>query len=392
VRSAGGDGVFVNSAGGDGINVCATGSETICVPSAENHGLEVGRAEHDGVHVDSAGGDGVVVNVASGDGFKVCATGSETTCPSSTWNHGVEVGRAEHDGLHVYEAGWSGLYVNDAATGVWVESTMMHGFSIIEAGSPAHSTVAPYISGFEVAGAEGYGLYVGYSGRDGIYLNETVRSGIVVNSSLDSGMWVGVAENDGIHVNSAGSDGGYGGYFNDGVYISGGCTGCVIANYGLNVGDRALEPGEVVAIRGVRLPDLDGSPTVLEVVPAGMGGAPVGVVIGRGEVVANDGGETAGKDFYLVPREGAADPGDYARIVVYGPVQVQAGAGLAAHSPAGAAIMAGDRLTIGEDGLARPLQTVTVDGVQLSESKATLGIALDVVDADGLLWVLVNPQ
>ena len=33
------------------------------------------------------------------------------------------------------------------------------------------------------------------------------------------------------------------------------------------------------------------------------------------------------------------------------------------------------------DGLVRPLQTVIVDGVQLSESGPTLGIALDVVDS-----------
>ena len=117
-------------------------------------------------------------------------------------------------------------------------------------------------------------------------------------------MWVGTAENDGVHVNSAGSDGGYGGYFNNGLYVSGSCTGCVIANYGLNIADRPLEPGEVVAIRGVQTPDLDGSPTVLEVVPAGLGGAPVGVVVGRGEVVANSGGEAAANALYLVPRPG----------------------------------------------------------------------------------------
>ena len=47
---------------------------------------------------------------------------------------------------------------------------------------------------------------------------------------------------------------------------------------------------------------------------------------------------------------------------------------------------------VGEDGLVRPLQTVTVDGVQMSESVPTLGVALDTVDSDRMGGVLVNPQ
>lgn len=54
----------------------------------------------------------------------------------------------------------------------------------------------------------------------------------------------------------------------------------------------------------------------------------------------------------------------------------------------------GQRLTAGENGMARTLQTVEVNGVTLNEAAPTLGIALEAgdVDGDGLVWVLVNPN
>jgi hypothetical protein len=75
-----------------------------------------------------------------------------------------------------------------------------------------------------------------------------------------------------------------------------------------------------------------------------------------------------------------AAPGDYLAVVIYGPAQVQAGAG----------IQAGQRVTLGAAGV-RALRRVTVEGVTLDEGGASLGIALEAAQ-DGLAWVLVNPQ
>ena len=55
-------------------------------------------------------------------------------------------------------------------------------------------------------------------------------------------------------------------------------------------------------------------------------------------------------------------------------------------------IEAGARLAVDESGFVRPLRTVEFEGVQLAERAPTLGIALDEVASEGLLWVLVNPH
>jgi hypothetical protein len=86
-----------------------------------------------------------------------------------------------------------------------------------------------------------------------------------------------------------------------------------------------------------------------------------------------------------VPREGAAEPGEYVTIVICGPMQVKA-------SAVGGSIQPGIRLAVGDRGVAQALKTVLVEGVTLAESVPTVGIALGAVDEDGLAWVLVNPQ
>ena len=85
--------------------------------------------------------------------------------------------------------------------------------------------------------------------------------------------------------------------------------------------------------------------------------------------------------------QGAAKPGDYVHIVIYGPVQVKA-------SALGKAIATGDKLAVDSSGAARGLKTVEVSGVQLAESAPTIGIALENLEAskNGLIWVLVNPK
>jgi hypothetical protein len=87
----------------------------------------------------------------------------------------------------------------------------------------------------------------------------------------------------------------------------------------------------------------------------------------------------------LVPREGPTAPGDYLAVVIYGPYPVKV-------SAAGGVIAAGSRLAAAADGRARLLKTVEVQGVQLAEGAPSIGIALEAATADGLIWVLVNPQ
>ncbi len=92
----------------------------------------------------------------------------------------------------------------------------------------------------------------------------------------------------------------------------------------------------------------------------------------------------------LVPRNGAAQPGEYVTVVYSGPMQVRI-------APGGSAIAAGTRLTAGADGSVRPLGTIKVQlasgagTADLAESAPVIGVALEAAK-DGLVWVLVNPQ
>ena len=82
---------------------------------------------------------------------------------------------------------------------------------------------------------------------------------------------------------------------------------------------------------------------------------------------------------------GPAQAVDYVALTVLGVTRVKVDAG-------SGAIQAGTRLTGAPAGRARPLKTVCVDGVTLAVGAPVLDVALAAPDADGLVWVLVNPQ
>jgi hypothetical protein len=71
VWSTGGDGMMVREASDDGFNICATGSNT-CFTDFDigSHGLEVGNAQDDGVHIISADGDGVHIEAAGSNAIE----------------------------------------------------------------------------------------------------------------------------------------------------------------------------------------------------------------------------------------------------------------------------------------------------------------------------------
>ncbi|MCB0041847.1 MAG: hypothetical protein KDE23_19320, partial [Caldilinea sp.] len=81
--------------------------------------------------------------------------------------------------------------------------------------------------------------------------------------------------------------------------------------------------------------------------------------------------------------DGAAQPGDYVAIAVLGAAQVKV--------QDGEVLQPGQRVTVGADGAVRALQTRTVEGMEVSEGAATLGVVLE-APKDGMVWVLVNPQ
>ena len=126
------------------------------------------------------------------------------------------------------------------------------------------------------------------------------------------------------------------------IYVGGNCIGCLQANFAVNAGDRPLQPGDVVSIQAITPSDFDTGPTLWQVVQAQPGqslppanaGAVVGVVAGRAELVTEQGHRPAETGRRLVPREGAAHPGEYVTIVYSGPMQVKVAPGEAPSRPA----------------------------------------------------------
>lgn len=275
----------------------------------------------------------------------------------------------------------AGLRVNtQGGSGVWVESALIHG------------------------------VLVDSAGADGVFVCRAGNTSACTPSSQNNGVEIGRAENHGVRVNEPGADGLFvfaagddgvdvqgndlAGFFMGAIGVTGGCTGCLLATFGVNMGDTPLAPGDLVALAGLRASGVDSVPMLMEVASAGeleeLGGtrgtggtAVVGVVQGWAELVTEEEPRPTEIGLRLVPRKGAADPGQYVTIAYSGLTQVKASGPIAQ----------GSKLAAGTDGAARALRTVTVDGVELAENASAIGIALEPLAAvDGRIWVLVNVQ
>jgi hypothetical protein len=289
---------------------------------------------------------------------------------SNTAGHGLAIPNASVDGIYVGTTGFYGMVVNDAA---------LDGVYVNEAGNPSSATFSNLSNGFEVAGAQGYGLYVGRADASGVHVKSAGFHGVDVTSTSQDGVYVDLAGRNGVNVDGNN----LAGYFAGPVQITGGCTGCLLATFGLNAGDKPLAPGDVVSLAGLRASGVDSVPMLMEVRTAAGGDAVVGVVQGWAELVTEEEPRPTEIGLHLVPREGPASPGQYVTIAYSGLTQVKVSG----------PITQGSKLAVGTDGAARALRTVNLDGVELAENASVIGVALESLGAgDGLVWVLVNPQ
>jgi len=219
VDDAGGDALGIGSADGDGVHV-GTVDDGLEVYHARRNGVFVTLADEHGVYVDEATWTGMAVGSAQEDGFRVCGTGGQTSCtlqPSD--HHGLEIGNAQDDGVHVTEAGGDGVYVGDiGGDGVFVNDADSDGVRVRYAGTPAAEASSMNNNGFEVNGAQGDGLFVGgaggrgvnvvSAGGDGLYVCATGSQGTCsASSSGNHGLEIGNAQHDGVHVTQAGDNG-----------------------------------------------------------------------------------------------------------------------------------------------------------------------------------------
>jgi hypothetical protein len=372
LSNGGGDGLAVYDAGGAANHLTSNSASGFRVAGSAGTGLHIGYAAQDGIHIiesglegidiENAARDGFEVDNAGQDGLQVGAAGINGVHVSNAGNHGLRVSNADVNGLHVDNAGQYGVAINNATdSGLHINSAGGDGIFVCATGAATTCTPSKFNNGLEIGNAENHGVRVDLTNFDGLY--------------------VGSAGSDGVDVRG----GNLAGFFGGNIQITGSCTGCLLATFGLNTSDKALQPGDLVTIQGTRASGVDSVPMLMEVGQATAGQAIVGVVQGWAELVTEEEPRPSEIGLRLIPRDGAAQPGAYVTIIIYGPVQVQA-------SALSATITPGLKLALDADGHARTLQTVEVNGVQLAENAPTIGLALSDPDEKGLVWVLLNPQ
>lgn len=220
---------------------------------------------------------------------------------------------------------------------------------------PGWGLIAEGRNGAKITGRSGSGLRARASGADTGYGDDAVDGvhgdgdGVVGESEgtgdLDNGVIGFSAGGYGVYGFSNGT-GQYGGYFDDPIFVNGGCTGCTTRYVARNVSDARLRPGDPVRAAGVDTQTTRSGQPVILTAPAARGDNVLGVVVGGTTMVRSDGGEDdvqAGA--HWGPIRGVAAPDDFVVIATEGLARVRV-------DPA-AAMTVGERLQIGEDGATR---------------------------------------
>ncbi len=391
--------LVLSNTAGYGLRIPSAALSGVRVDSAVSSGVDVSSA-HDGVHVSSATHDGVYVGSAGQDGVHVNSAYNGVRVGSVS-NSGVWVDSSDSNGVYIGPAGGSGVHINSAGSrGVYIGSADDDGVTVSSAGTPSGQTWSTSQNGFEVAGAQGNGVFIGQADTDGVHIRRVGTPTVVGGTSYNAngveivnvqghGIFISRTDMDGLRVALAGDDGlevdgtDFAGVFAGPVSVSGGCTGCDLATFAVNAGNRALQPGDVVAIQGMTSGAFDNAAHLLQVIPAQPGLPIVGVIAGSADIDTETEPREGTTGVRLVPRTGTVQPGAYLSVVYYGIAQVRAGTD--------AAITVGQKLTVDAAGHVRARQQVEVNGVTLAEDAPVLGIALSLVE-DGLIWVLVNVQ
>jgi hypothetical protein len=252
---------------------------------------------------------------------------------------------------------------------------------VIVTGTPSTIISSPSLSSIEIRGTSGNGAYIGRTDLDGFFVQSAGYDGFQVNGAGDNGVEVTGATD-------------YAGYFDGNIYVTGTCTGCATAVFGVNVEQKTLHTGDIVAVHGIRIvPELGDRPPLIDVMLAEDGAGAIGVVAGWAELDLGDVSEhpqgSAEPAPHLVPRSGEVNPGSFVTVIVSGLAEVRL-------EPGDATIEAGDRLVAGRSGAARALRKVQVDGVDLAEAAQRVGIALEAPrpaeDGSRVAWILVSPR
>jgi hypothetical protein len=154
--------------------------------SGHNHWGESWSGTGAGLTLYSSNSEGLRVT-GNHDGVVVSSAGTPSNFSSSIDSNGFEVAGAEGHGLFVGQADTDGVHIHSV-------------------GNPTSNIFSNYNNGFEVEGARGNGLFVGRADQNGVAVQST-STGFYVESADYDGLWVDSAGFDGVVVNYARVDG-----------------------------------------------------------------------------------------------------------------------------------------------------------------------------------------
>ncbi len=234
----------------------------------------------------------------------------------------------------------------------------------------------PNEGGLRIGPSADYSLVISNTtGSDGVRVYDTGDDGIQIGSDPDYpnyGVYIpspGVSTY-GLWPNTSEPAGDYALFTVDN--INAGIVSVNALNHIAQVtGSEALRAGDVVAAAGVTdpLPGAQSRLPLVRVADAVQFSGVIGVVQSR-LIWAEAPGKEGEGEMSLQRADGPAQPGDYVSLVVSGVAEVRV--------ESGAAIAAGERLTLAEGGgEARALQTRTVEGMTVSEGAQVIGVALE---------------
>ena len=313
-------------------------------------------------------GDSTPLPAAAGKGIAIGFTGEQG------YIYGFDYATWTHKNLIVQHAG--GKVVIGSSTPAAAKLTVV---------APADET------GIRVGTAGIDGIQVISAAYDGVWVSSAGHSGVRVEWAGDWGVLVGSAGYIGVSANTTQASGQWGLYTPDAIH------GSNVLMHSLSLvaqvtGPDSLTPGDIVAVTGVADP-VPGSTMHTPMVRLAdeTFSSVVGVVEGHLALVQHPDrqrqvegeADTKAPQAELRTVDGQARSGDYVAITVLGAALVRV--------QDGGTVLAGQRLTAGDGGSVRALQSRTVEGMAVSEGAPVLGVAMQ--DAkDGMVWVLVNPQ
>lgn len=153
-----------------------------------------------------------------------------STVSLADFGNGLVVDDASEDGIQAKRATDDGLQIGlKYPFSGEVDGPDDDGIEIWEAGNPPTHTMPvdvllpqPYHDGIDIAGAEHYGLWIGYAGLEGVRVEESSSTGITVYDPDLDGLHIWKAGEDGIKIGAESLDpvsGDYYGPVDDGIDI-----------------------------------------------------------------------------------------------------------------------------------------------------------------------------